>query len=393
MKFGVTKHGFKRKTYSDCLEEHMARVKEVFGVKIDTSETSFLGQLIRQQSYREAELWEELERIYFTPFVNYAEGTGLTNVGDYITIGRRPAQKSKGTITVYGEDEVVVPKGFRVSTKTGIEFETVEEKVIQGNQVDIKVNSVGAGKKYNVAPGTVVDIVNPVYRIDKVTNADWIDGGLDVESDSEFRARYKRSYSKGGGSTAPAITAGILDLKGVVDCQTLENVTMEVDENGLPPKSFAVYVYGGEHDDIVNTILKQKAAGIESHGDIEENVEDSQGYYHTIRYTRAIVQDIHVKIVVTRGEGFKGEDTLIRSIVSYIGGNDNDNIEHSGLKLGQNVIYTKLMGAIMCPGGIADLNLYISTDGKTWKQENIEVGKRVIARTEPGKVVIEYADI
>ncbi|CAG7592071.1 hypothetical protein PEPTYR26121_01486 [Peptoniphilus tyrrelliae] len=149
--YGLTKFGFRRKLYPECVADRIKRARKVFGVNIDTSETSFLGKLIRNLSWDEAYLWELAEDVYNAPFVNSAEGTALDNVGMYLTITRRPATKSKTIVTIYGKDDVIIPKGFKVATKKGIIFETLEDATISGGSVDVYAESIGAGKNNNVS--------------------------------------------------------------------------------------------------------------------------------------------------------------------------------------------------------------------------------------------------
>lgn len=279
------------------MAERIERARRVFGVNIDTSETSFLGKLIRNMAWDEAYLWELAEDVYMSPFVNSAEGTALDNVGMYLTITRRPATKSKGILTIYGTVGTIVEKGFKVATKTNILYETLETVAIgkQGN-VEVGVESIGAGKEFNVADGTLTEIVNPQFGVDRVTNGAKTEGELDVESDNEFRTRYKKSYSRVGGSTVPAITAALLDLEKVIDCEVRENVTME----------------------------------------------------------------------------------------------EVDGIEYPGLKLGADVVFSKVLGRVMCLGGVADVQVELSTDGKIYKPSTIEVARNAIARTKMDRIVISY---
>lgn len=387
--FGLTEFGFRRKLYPECVADRIKRAKKVFGVNIDTSETSFLGKLIRNLSWDEAYLWELAEDVYNAPFVNSAEGTALDNVGMYLTITRRPATKSKTIVTIYGDDGVVIPKGFRVGTKKGIVFETLEDATISDGSVDVYVESIGAGKKYNVDEEAITEILNPALGVDKVINKEASVGGLNTETDNEFRERYKKSYSRVGGSTVPAITAALLDIDKVVDCEVRENVTMETID-GIPPKSVACFVYGGEDLDIAKTIYDNKAAGIQAFGDIVIDITDKKDKIHHIGFTRAKVEEIYVKLKIKKDKDYKGDDAVKRAIINYIGGKDEDGIDYAGLKLGEDVIQSKVLGRVMCLGGVADIEAYISKDGENWQETNIEIARASIAKTSPDKVVIEY---
>lgn len=387
--YGLTEYGFRRKLYPECVADRIARAKKVFGVNIDTSETSFLGKLIRNLSWDEAYLWELAEDVYNSPFVNSAEGTALDNVGMYLTITRRPATKAKVILTFYGKEGTIIPKGFRVSTKNNIMFETLDDAVISGESVEVPAVSIGAGKGNNVNSKTITEIVNPTFGIDSVINLDDAEGGLDIETDNEFRERYKKSYSRVGGSTVPAITAALLDIDKVVDCEVRENVTMET-VDGIPPKSVACFVYGGEDKEIADVIYQNKAAGIQAFGETVVDITDGKEETHHIGFTRAKVQDIWVKLKITKDKDYKGDDAVKRAVLNYIGGKDTDGIEYAGLKLGEDVILSKVLGRVMCMGGVADIDAYISTDGKSYVQTNIDIARNAIAKTSPDKVVIEY---
>lgn len=391
-RFGITDKGFLRPMYNDILESKIRKAREAFGIDIDVSETSFLGQLLRLEAWDEAEIWEQVEKVYFSAFVNSTEGTGLDNVGMYLTITRRPATRSIGQVTIYGEEGALVPAGFRVATKTGVIFETLEEVELVGGQATVRIQSIGAGKNQNVAKGAIEIIVNPNPKIYRVTNADETDSGLDIETDDEFRDRYKKSYSKAGGSTVPALTSALLDIDGVVDAEVVENVTMKT-VDGIPPKSFECFVYGGDESQIIDAIYRNKSAGIQAFGEIKKEVTDEKGRTHTIGYTKAKTTDIWVKIKVKKDSDYKGDDALKRFVINYIGGFDSDGLEYKGLKLGKEVVFTKIQSLGMCLGGIADLEAFVSEDGSKWKQTNIEIARDSIARTSWDKVVIEYADL
>lgn len=389
--YGVTEYGFRRKLYSECLAERITRAREVFGVKIDTSETSFLGKLIRNAAWDEAYLWELAEAVYMSPFVNSAEGTSLDAVGQYLTITRRPATKSKGVITVFGKANTLVPAGFRVATASGVVFLTTELAYIGENgKVDVPIESVIAGKNTNAQSEEINQIVNPTFGIDRVTNKDYTEGGMDIETDEEFRLRYKKSYSRVGGSTVPAMTAALLDIDDVVDCEVRENVTMsEVD--GIPAKSVACFVFGGSDDAIAKTIYENKPAGIEAYGQTYKYIEDKKGIKHKIGFTRAKEIKIKVDITLTKTEDYPGDDVIKRAILGYIGGVDEDNVEYAGLKLGEDVVYNKLISKVLCPGGVSDADVSIGP-GPDYKmvKKTIEIGRNEIAVTNLDLIRINY---
>ena len=388
-KFGVTKYGFRRKLYSEALEERIIRARRVFGVNIDTSETSFLGKFIRNAAWDEAELWERIEEVYFSAYVNFSEGTDLDSVGQYLTITRRPAVRAKGIVKITGADDTFIPKGFRLATKSGKVYETTDFARIVNGSVDVPVKSIEAGKASNALAEEVDMIVNPTFGIDKVINPKPIEGGLDLESDKEFRERYKKSYSRAGGSTVPALTAALLDIDDVIDGEVRENFTMQTID-GIPPKSIACYVFGGTDDEVAQTIFENKPAGIEAFGAIYKYVQDKKGFKHKIGFTRARTEYIKLSITLKKDEEYKGDDVLKRAIINYIGGTDSDGLTYTGLKLGDDVILSKVIGAMMCLGGIADVSVKMAKANESLVSNSVKIPREAIARTSPDRIEISY---
>lgn len=389
--FGVTINGFKRKSYSDILNNLQARAREVFGDNINLSNTSFLGMWLQNEAWEIAELWELAEDVYYSAFIDYNEGTSQDNTGKYITISRKPAQKSKGVITIEGREGTRISRGFRVGNENlDIVFETTESAIIgDTGTIDIPIISVNPGLNKNVPANTLIKMINPISGIDKVYNKDITIDGTDIETDKEFRERYYRSISRGGSSTRESVEAALLDMDNVTDAFVEENETMEYKED-IPPKSLAPYVFGGNDKDIAKVILNSKAGGIRSYGNTEVLVADSRGVEHIIGFTRPIVKDIYVKLNIVKDKGYLGDNVVTRAVLNYIGGEDTDGISYKGLKLGESVVISKLMSSVICLQGIKDIEVEISLDDITYQSSNIEIAKREIAKTKFDKVVINY---
>lgn len=392
-KFGVTIDGFRRKSYNEILSDLQARAKEVFGDNINLSNTSFLGMWLQNEAWEIAELWELAEDVYFSPFVDTSEGSSLDGAGKYITIARKPAQKSRGTITIEGKEGTSIPRGFRISDeKIEKVFETIESMVI-GNDgiVSIPIISISPRSDMNVGPYFITKAVNPIPGIDNIYNKESTINGANTETDREFRQRYYRSISRGGSSTRDAVEAALLDMDNVVDAFVIENDTMEY-KGSIPPKSLYSLVEGGEAINIAKTILKSKAGGIRAYGEKEVEVEDSKGISHIIGFSRPTKKDIYVKLSIKRDKGYPGDNVVTRAVINYIGGEDEDGIFHKGLKLGEDVVVSKIMSSVMCLNGIKDIQVEISTDKESWQSGNIENDIKEIAKTSYDKVVINYVE-
>lgn len=389
--YGVTSKGFKRKTYPEILEVLQARAREAYGDNINLTNTSFLGMWLQNEAWELSELWEVAEDVYYSAYVDTSEGSSLDGVGKYITATRKSKQKSRGVITIIGREGTRIPQGYRIGDENlDRVVETTEGGIIGVEEIiHLPIVSVLPGLKQNVPPHTLVRVINPIPGIEKVYNTNKTTGGLDVESDREFRDRYDRSFSLGGSSTREAVEAALLDMDKVTDAFVEENDTMETLE-GVPPKCLAPYVFGGEDAEVAKVILSSKAGGIRSYGSTVVPTVDSKGVEHQIGFTRPTVQTIFVRLNIQRGQGYPGDEAVTRAVLNYIGGEDKEGIPYKGLKLGENVVISKIMGAVMCLQGIKDLTVEVSLDGVDYQSTNLVIAKRDIARTHYSNVVISH---
>lgn len=363
--YGVTSTGFKVKTRERIVTDMQSAARGFFGENVNLSAKSPLGLFIQLLAWPISLVWQALEGVYNSSFVDTATGQSLDNVGKYIGIQRRAATKAVHTVQFAGTEGTAIPAGFIVDTggKKPVEFEVlVGGEIGSGGMVDLQVQCRQAGSIGNVPPGTIQKIKNPVSGINQITHLSLLSQGLDRETDLEFRERYRNSVAKGGASTLDSITAAILEVPNVIQAVVVENDTMTTDSQGRPPKSIEAIVLGGENADIGQAIFTTKAAGIQPYGNVTTNVIDNSGRTHVVRFTRAQEINVYVKIQVTKNVSYPVDgDTRVKDqVISYIGGVDSKEIYNRGLLMGETVVYMQIPMAIDVPG-IEDLAITIGT--------------------------------
>lgn len=392
MTFGLTPQGFKRKTYTDIIADAEARAKSLFGEDINLSERSPMGLWIRLHAWENAKLWELAEQVYNAGYKDTAEGVSLHHVGKYIGIA--PKLPEKATLTsgfiVSGEPGSEVPLGFIIGTKDGILFTTTQPAEVgaYGN-VDVPIECTVAGKIGNVSANTITEIIQPKSGITSVTNTVETSGGKDIEADDKFKIRYDLSVSKGGSSTASSIEATLLELPTVQGVIVDENYTMDT-VNGVPPKSIAPFVFGGDDNEIAQEILRVKAGGIQSYGDTVIQVTDSRGKMHNIGFSRPTVINIYARITLTTDSNYPsdGNDNVRTEVIKYIGGIDIDGSDYDGLGLDRDVYWIKIIAIAQAVPGIVDMQVELSADGLSYSTSNITISSRELARTSYSRVVV-----
>lgn len=206
------------------------------------------------------------------------------------------------------------------------------------------------------AANTLVNIDTPVSGLDSVTNPSELIIGRALETDEELRKRFKESSAINGNATPPSIEDKLNQVDGVTKAFIVENRTLAVDIQGRPAKSYECVVIGGSDTDIANTIWNSKPAGIETFGTESVQIQDSNGRFHIVNFSRAASIFVWVKVYYTK---FSEElfptngETLITDAVVTAGNN---------LELGEDVIPKRFYGSIYASTqGIENLRVLMAT--------------------------------
>ena len=377
MTFGLTNTGFKPKRYADILQAKEQRAREFFGNDVNLSESSPMGMMLRLDAWDLALAWQQLEEAYLSGFVSTSEGVSLDRKCQDIGIMRQLATRATGTIQFSGADGTQIFEGFEVQTATGIVFRTTTATTISGGLALAEIEAVVPGASGNVGAGAISRMVRPQAGVTGVTNPEPTTGARDTETDAQLRARYHRSVSKPGGSSPSAIEAALLDIEGVLDAKVRQNTKMVTDpETGIPPKAIAPIVWGGDPEEIVATLARAKTGGIQCWGeDVVHEITDSHGEKHIIGFNRPDIVTVNVAAVLSVDPAAfpsNGSTLVAAAIEGYL----------SGLALGEDVIYTRLISRIHSVPGIIDIPT-LTVNGGTG---NIAVAKTAVA--VPGTITV-----
>jgi len=374
-------NGFERKTRVEIVSDMKAKAKNLFGNDINLNVNSPLGIIIQLISYPTSLLWFGLEAIYNAMDINAAAGQDLDNLAKKLGIRRYSSAKAVGEVTFTGDNNVLIPEGFQVETEEDEPkvFQTTEQVIITSGSITVEIVSIEGGSEYNVPSNTITEMTEVLAGIDDVTNAAETFGGRDRETDTELRERYFQSLDRAGGSTTTSVRANVLEETETSDCIILENITMEVDGNGLPPKSFETIVFGGTNQAIANAIFEKKPGGIEPFGSITETVIDASGNSQNVGFSRATGINIYIKAELITNSDYPadGDNQVISEIEDYI----------NSLSINENVIYRKIIDVIFNVPGVVDVNaLYVDTVDSPTGESNITIEFREVS--DVGGVVI-----
>lgn len=381
--------GFKRRRFQDLFEEMEDKARETFGEKVNTSERSPLGILLRLFAWFLAKIWGVAEDVYNSGYKNTATGNNLARLGPYSGVTLILEQWSRGEVVLTGTPGRTVDAGFQAATETGVYFETTEAVVIgPDGTIAALIEALEPGSRGNVAAGTITIIVNPNPDITAVTNPERTQGGREKETDAEFRDRMDQAVAGGGAASLDALRGALLRLENVRAAAVIENNTMQTDSAGRPPKSYQAYVLGGDDQAIAETIFEKGAAGIEPYGDIVVHVPDIGGYLHKVQFSRAEEVQLQISVDVTRNDSYPLDgDAQIRSaLVRYVGGEDGGSY-YNGLNMGAQVVYTRLISAVYSVAGVEDVSIQVGIGGAL-ESQNVRIEPFQVAQVRAADIEV-----
>lgn len=377
--------GFKRKRFDDLFAEIEDKAKETFGDNINTSERSPLGILLRLMAWFLAILWSVAEKVYYSGYVNTAEGASLDRLAPYVGVSRILEQYATATVSLTGTPSYTIPAGFLVATNDDIQFETLTDvKLSSAGSGTVIVEAMESGLGGNVAAGTINVIVNPVPDVTAVNNPAPAAGGRAKQTDAEFRALFGASVASGGSSTVDAIKSTLGPVPGVRAVEVIENLSLTKDASGRPGRSFEAYTLGGNPSDIGAALLTVKAAGIESYGSIEVQTPDISGTMRKVYYSPAVVVPVHIRLGIYKTASYPADgDAQIRlALTQFIGGRAADGTVYAGLTMGDDVIRMRLASKIYAIPGVEDVTVQLSKTNTGFQEQNITIDINQVAQTD-----------
>ncbi len=261
--------------------------------------------------------------------------------------------------------------------------------------VDVAFEAEDAGA-LAAASGTLNVIATPISGWQSVKNLLDADLGRSTEGSVALRARREAELSGGGAGTADSIRAAILEIDDVETCTVFYNDSDITDGNGLPPHSVEALVQGGEDADIAAALWDQVGAGIYTHGDETETVEDSQGVDQTVRFSRPDEVTIHVIANVLYDASTFPTDldegkALIKGAIVTAGDAYPVGLDVRASQLAGKVFNGPTStdaGAVACPGILDVTSLLIRTSSPPIASTTIAIGVRERAVFDTARVTV-----
>lgn len=357
--YGVVDSGFNRKRLEDIKLEMETAAKEAWGDDLNVSSSSPMGQFIGIPASQLSECWEVLEVCYHGFDPDAAEGFLLQFLASLTGTLWKDATKSVAVCTVGLNPGVELTPGKIIAhdtipTRRFILREAVKNNTGSPGSFPATFDAETAGP-VEAPANTLIDIITPVTGWTFCTNEADAIVGSPADTNDTLRARRQRELSAAGGSTPSGTVADLSKLTFLEAVSNLENDTLAVNADGVPPKSFEILVYksGGlsttEKNQVAQVIWNTKPSGIKPVGSTTGTAIDKNGNPQTVAFTQLEEVPIYVTLGLTTNSDYAGDPSLVKAAL-VTGGNT--------LQGGDDVIALRIRSYAFSVAGVVDVPVY-----------------------------------
>lgn len=237
---GVNIMAFNPKSFEQIYEEMVQKTQQKVPGVTDFQVGSVIRTMYESFAYEVAVIYEQMNQVYQSAFIDTAESSQLDKVVSILGIQRGLPDYAQGVVTFerdMGNDEVEIPAGTIVSTEEGKiskgggnspskkVYKTIESLIFPADQktIDVKVQAVERGEEWVVPSEAIIVMPLPIPGIKSVKNQTATQfAGKALETDEELRKRSKNSLISSGKASLIAIQNALICLPEVRDVKLVE---------------------------------------------------------------------------------------------------------------------------------------------------------------------------
>ncbi len=329
--YGVTPEGFVLKRLADIRSDLVAALNEVTDAStgekliVDLAdENDPLVQIVDSFSDGLSVAWEELQYAYnqFDPLKS--SGAGLSGVVQLNGLRRKAGTFSEVIVNLVGQPDQLIPAGQQITDKDNTFVWELPQILLDGGGEGIGT-AICTTKGPNTAlPDTLVKILTPISGWISVTNDLDATPGTSKETDTELRKRQQISTGITGASVVDALFSSLLALPDVTFVRVYENKGLTTDVRGIPGKTVAVVIIGGDDQEISDTIFLKQCIGMATYGTTQTEQVDLQGMQYAIFFSRPLAIQVFINVQVTVVDPAlwttDGPTRIKEAILAYVSG-------------------------------------------------------------------------
>lgn len=317
--------------------------------------------------YELDQVWQVLQEMY--SYIDDETTKDTLQDSRYKLIGLKRKEKTISfvDVTFTGTPNYTIMLGLLAKDKEkSIEYQLTETVVLDENgHGSGQFKSILKGEKSRIEKDTLTILVTVDPNINTLTNDFASSGGLEEETNDQFRSRKEKFLEESETSNAPAIRNAVLSLDSVSNCESYENPKNKYNaEYDLQPGETRTIIQGVNSEEVAKAIFSVVASGIGTVGAYSYDVKGENAQIKKVFFDLAKNKVVISKIEVSElAEGKTLTPELMTEIETVV-------IEYfSKLKIKQKISATKIASLITSSvKDVFDCMVYMSetTDTSTW---------------------------
>lgn len=392
---GVTDQGFEAKRLADVNADAIEQLSTIIDpVSGETLQPNFEAedpamQVVQVPLEGVGLAWEAMQLVYQQFDESKVTGASQSALVQLNGIQRLDESPSNAQEVLNGTPLAFIPAGQLVSDVNNTnQWATTTGVTLDGfGTATVTVRCTVTGP-IAAAAGALSRIVTPYPGLTSVTNPAEAVLGRNIETDTELRQRQRLSTMAPASSPVESIYGNLANVPGVTYVRVRQNNTLVPDSNGIPGKSVAVVIVGGEPLDIAMTLLARTGVVAEWFGSSSLTLTDVQGEPYVVRWTVPTPAPIYVSMTLEIiNPGIFPADGLQQikdAIKEYAKGGApalgiDDGFSATGFPPGATVVWSRLFTPINFVPGHRVVSLFIGTAPGPTLENDIAVAWNQVA--------------
>lgn len=173
------------------IKESMLSDLESKGVDVSTREGSYSNTLVSVAAYQLFKMYQQFPSLLHMVFPDETSGEYIDKNAAQVGMTRAAGKKATVEVTFTGTSGTFIAAGTALyAPESGLKFLTSADTTIVNGAATVLAEAAEVGADYNLSAGSITAMYINVAGVISVTNVDAATGGVDVESDADFFARY-----------------------------------------------------------------------------------------------------------------------------------------------------------------------------------------------------------
>lgn len=338
---------FEPKTFEKIYGEMVTSTEKRLPGTVDLDVGSVVRTLYETFAYEIALLYEQMDQVYRSAFIDTASGLQLEMVAAILGIRRGLPDFAEGRVTFErdpGNDDLEIPLGTLVTTEDREHsprkaYKTLEAKTfpVDATQVTVKVQALEPGEDQTVEAERITVMPLPVAGVKAVRNLEPTQFlGKRLETDDDLRQRAKSKLLASGKASLTSIQTALLSLPGVREVKLVE--PFEQPETGRPGV-LDIYVDDSVLDRSLGEEANQRLALLRQHIDQVR----AAGVYVRLQGAQPVLVDGLVLVELADTANPEAVTTAVQQGIAT---------HFARLPLGQPLLFPPLVQAILSVDGV-----------------------------------------